>query len=190
MPHEDYKVKVEKRVGQVRSNLTESEDTLMLDRRYTDVWHLEVDLDELMGEEVLVRNIEFPARETASIGILETTSKWANITLQGVTGLGHRSDVSKLTLGRVGPTLAQTLASKLGRQKLKSDFIQVTGEHLWITGVNIALPYEESEGENLLVLRYDANTREWEEVKISFIDKMDKTVNFTSMTFGIFAVVE
>lgn len=67
IPNEEYKVKVERRMGEVRSNLSKSEDVLVLDRSYTDRRLVEADLDELMGEEVLIRKIRFDGKKNDRI---------------------------------------------------------------------------------------------------------------------------
>ena len=51
------------RMGEVRGSLSKSEDILILDRTYTDRRLVEADLDEIMGEEVLIRKYVLTAGE-------------------------------------------------------------------------------------------------------------------------------
>ncbi len=190
IPNEEYSVKDELRIGEVRSNLVYSEDTLIIDRRYTDKRSVEVDLDEIMGQDVLVRKISFDGRKNDRISILDTLSKWADITLYdiGVDDYGSDEDAC-IALGRVEPIVVQNLKQKLGRQKIKSEFIQVTSQNVRFSSFKLIMPFKESDGENLRVLRYAPNTREFIEEDF-LVDKIEKTVTIRGFNPGIFVVVE
>ena len=94
IPNEEYRVKNELRIGEVWSSLSNSEDTLIIDRRHTDRRSVEVDLDQLMGEQVLVRKIRFDGRRSDRISTLETLSKWADITLYDI-GIDDYTEMKK-----------------------------------------------------------------------------------------------
>ncbi len=120
IPNEEYKVKDELRIGEVRSNLVYSEDTLIIDRRYADKRSVDVDLDEIMGQDVLVRKIHFDGRKNDRISILDTLSKWADITLYdiGIDDYGSDEDAC-IALGRVEPAVAQNLKQKQNQNLYK-----------------------------------------------------------------------
>ena len=190
VPNEEYKVKGEYRFGQVVSDLRVSEDTLILDRRYTDRKSLELDLDEIMGQQVLTRKIRFEGRRNDRIGTLETYSKWADITLHDVGIDDYRSDeTADVILGRVEPLLAQGLRQRLGRTKVKSEFIQVLSQNVRFSSFSTTMPYKESDGDNLRLLKYDPDTRQFTEQDFS-VNRIEKTVTFRSSSPGIFVVVE
>lgn len=190
IPNEEYRVKDELRIGEVISSLSISEDTLILDRRYTDRRSVEVNLDEIMGQEVLTRKIRFDGRRGDRISTLETLSKWADITLYDIGIDDYRSDEeADIILGRAEPQVAQNLKQKLGRQKIKSEFIQVTGQNVRFSSFTITMPFKESDGYNLKVLSYDPDTRQFNEQDFS-VDQIEKTATIRSYSPGIFVVVE
>lgn len=94
-----------------------------------------------------------------------------------------------LSLGRVGPHMAQNLKQRLVKQKIKSEFIQVIGENVRFTSLRITIPFKESDGNDLKVLRYDPTMREFTEEEF-WVDKVDKTVTVSGFYPGIFVVVE
>lgn len=186
----EYVIKNQSRVGDVRSSYDKSEDTLVLDRDYTDKSHLELDLDELMGTDVLVRKIQFRGSSGDKIGILDTFSKWADISLYNVTlDPQAKSRDVEIILGRVEPSISQKLKSDLGMGRLKSEFIRVSGENFKVTGIKVVIPFKETSGDGLKVLRYDEALRSWQEEHFT-LNRPDGTVTVTSLYPGIFAVVE
>lgn len=190
IPNEEYKVKDDIRQGQIRSNLKVSEDTLMLDSEYANRGSLEFDLDKLMGENVLVRKIQFRGKSGDKIGSLSTKSKWADITF---TNIGLHSDSSDrqitLSVGRVEPQLAQDIKQKLRGRSIKSELIQATGKNFSAEGITLVIPYRESDGKSLKVLRYDEDLRNFygEDIEVNYADR---TVQVNSERTGIFIVVE
>jgi len=190
VPNEEYVVKADEKVGEVRGNVATSEDTLMLDSSYTDRSRVSIDLDELMGENVLVRKISFRGSTRDKINTLDTYSKWADITLYNLTldPEAESRDI-EISLGRAEPVTAGKLKSGLGSGKIKSDFIRVTGQNFKVTGVSVELPFTNSTGDDLKALRYDEALGTWEEQYFA-VDKPDKTVTITSLYPGIFVVVE
>lgn len=189
-PNSDYLVKGKEREGEIRGNLKVSEDTLHLSSRYTDDAFVTLELDDLMEQDVYLRKIQFDGHKSDKIGILETKSKWSDVTLYGVTLDNHsESDEITITVGRVEPTVAQSLGKKLGSKAVKSQYIQVSGENYLITGLQLRIPFSNSSGKNLKVLRYDEATRNFYEVKAA-VNLVDGIVNVTSQDKGIFVVVE
>ncbi|NLZ54114.1 MAG: hypothetical protein GX892_13420 [Thermoanaerobacteraceae bacterium] len=190
IPNEEYRVKDELRIGEVISDLFVSEDILILDRRYTDRRSLEIDLDEIMGQQVLTRKIRFDGRRADRISTLETLSKWADITLYDIGIDDYSSDEkAEIALGRAEPLMIQNLKQKLGRQIVKSEFIQVTKQNVRFSSFRITMPFKESDGEDLKVLRYDPYSRQFIEEDFR-VDKIEKTVTVDSNNSGIFVVVE
>lgn len=188
-PSEEYIIKKDLREGEIRGDSFLSEDTLTLNNRYRNYNYLKVDLDELMGEDVLVKKIEYSGREDNYIGVLEAKSIWSNISLFNLTTEdGDKNDIS-LRLGRVEPNIVSMLKNKLWDIKPKSEFIQATGENYSFTKAVLAIPYKNSNGKNIKALRYDEGTRKFYSEKFS-VDLVEKVVRVESNYKGIFVIVE
>lgn len=190
VPNENYKVKDDTSKGEVRSEIKISEDTLMLKSKYTDKSKIEFDLDELMGADVLVRNIKYDPDKNDVIGELITKSKWADITIYGLK-LDDSSDDDEVNvqLGRLEPTVAQSIQKKLRSSALKSEFIQVTGENYEVSSITVLIPYDNSDGKNLKALRYDEDMRSWYTENVS-VDIINKKASIFSSKKGIFVLTE
>ena len=190
IPNEEYRVKTESSKGDVLSDLKVSEDTIELKSKYSDAKHIELDLDELMGEEVLVRKIKFKGSTRKQINVLETKSKWCDITVYGLSlSSGADDDEVVLRLGRAEPAVAQALKAKLGGKAPKSDFIQVTGDNFRISRVSLAIPFKNSSGKYVKVMRYDEDLRGWYDESCT-TDLVNMEVQVESKNPGIFVVVE
>lgn len=190
IPDEKYRLKGGGKTGDVLADLKVSEDTLLLSSRYSDHRHLTLDLDELMGEDVLVRNIKIDSDAGDIIGVLETKSKWSNITLYNLRRdyWGDGSEVL-LKLGRAEAVTAGILKSKYRDKAFKSELIQVGGQNLMFDKVVLTIPYSGINGSVLDVIRYDEKTRKWEEAVFS-VDMVNRWVRVESSKTGIFAVVQ
>ena len=95
----------------------------------------------------------------------------------------------EIALGRIDPRLTQTLEQKLQRRKIRSEFIQVTGENVRFSRFSVDIPFKGSNGDNLKVLRYDLENREFRD-EVFWADSINKTVTINSFYSGIFVVVE
>jgi len=185
-----YLVKKREKVGDVVAERGQSRDTLFLKSGYANERRLELDLDELMGEDVLVRRIKFEGHRRDSIGALETRSKWADIILYGLTlDYPSQDDEITLNLGRTEPLVVQSIRSKLRGVTIRSEFIQVTGENFKVNRIALVIPFDNSDGSNLKALRYDTTTRSWSETSF-YVDKTTRRVTVFSEKPGIFVIVE
>ncbi len=190
IPNEEYRVKNDEGKGEVHGDIKRSEDTLILDSRYADDSYVKLDLDQWMGEDVWTRKIEYEGDKSDVLGVLETKSIWADISLYKLTlDDGAEDDNITINLGRIEPSLKQYLKRKMWGKAIKSDFIEVTGENFTMTGAVLSIPFENSNGKSLKALRYDENTRNFYEVKSS-VNLVDKRVEIESTEKGIFVIVE
>lgn len=189
VPNPEYKIKYDGSKGEVRGSIEKSEDTLILDSDYTDRRRVELDLDEIMCEDVLLRNIEFKGSRSSSIGKLITLSKWADITFYNLRKTRWSSDKVNIALGRAEPSVQDMIKRRLGPLRLKSEIIQVTGKNWETSSIVITMPFKQSSGENIKVLRYDLDDMTFYE-EFYFVDKTEKTVEITSSSPGIFMIVE
>lgn len=189
-PAEGRRTRSEGRLGEVVEKVAASETVLKLNNKYRNSNYVEINLDELMGTKVLARTIEYTGRRGDRIQELYTRSRWADITLYGVTLDSTRNgDQVGIRLGRVEAGRSSLLGTKLrGRQRL-SDFIEVSGQNLRIDRVKINLPFQGSEGDKVKVLRYDETWRSWWEVPFT-VNRLERTVLINSLSPGIFVVVE
>lgn len=189
VPNEDYR--------QTDDNLKEiiktSKNELLIEARHA---NSTLDIDSIIGEEVLTRDIKC---EDSFISILDTKSKWANVKLTNIRKETINSPMT-ISLGRAEPQLRDNLKKKLRGESIKSEFIIVGGENYTASKLNLTIPYKQSNGNNLKLLRYDEDTRRVNEIRLydRNINKTDNTVNIElinalpseRVTKGIFVVVE
>lgn len=177
--------------GVVKYDYKVSEDTLDLSYMSSTTSLITLNLDDIMGTDVWTRKIKYTYTFSwVTINKLQTLSKWANIALHDLTLKPSTSGGDAiLKLGRVDAALAQTLKSKLEGKKVKSEMIQVTGDNFSASMYDMVIPFTNSNGNSLKVMRYDESSRSWLNQEGS-IDRTEKAVRFTSFKPGIFVVVE
>ncbi len=95
----------------------------------------------------------------------------------------------KLRAGRVEPSMGDILKKKLRGRNIKSDLIEISGENFKFTSVSVEIPYIQSDGIGLKMLRYDEERRNFEDVPYS-IDLVDGKLRGTSDKPGIFVIVQ
>ena len=187
-PNEDHKVKDTEINGDpVKGDLKEisktSKNEIELGSKHISQ---SLDLDSILGEQVLIREIKY---DGSSISTLDTKSKWADIKLKGL----KRESTSQpmiIRLGRAEPMISDGIKKKLIGDSVKSDFIQISGTNYGIDSAELSIPYRESNGNGLKVLRYDEDTRRIDK-NISFrVDKSNKKVIITNAGKGIFVIVQ
>ncbi|SHK25528.1 Ig-like domain-containing protein [Tepidibacter formicigenes] len=189
IPSEGLRVKDEVKEGEVVENVDVSEDTLILNSKYKDKSYLELDLDELMGEDTLVRKIKYEGSKSGIYSTLYTKSKYGDINIYNLSPIDYDKDKDiVVNLGRVEPLVLKTIKDKLKGANVVSDFIQVTGENFNFNKITIKMPFKSS-GDNINVLRYDEKLRNWYAVPFT-LDKVDKNVYIESKSKGIFVVID
>ncbi len=190
IPNEDYRVKDENRREIVKENIARSSDVLEIKSRYTDRRNMEIDLDELMGREAWVRTIEYSAGTRDSINELELKSKWANTRINNLSLSRDRKErYIELRVGRVEASVSDLLKKKLRGKNIKSNFLEVSGENFDFTSLTIEIPYIQSDGSNLKMLRYDEDMRNFEEIPFT-IDLINSKLKGITTKAGIFVIVE
>ncbi|WP_207642551.1 IPT/TIG domain-containing protein [Inediibacterium massiliense] len=189
IPNEEYKIKENGKYGEVRGDLKISKDTLLISPSDINVRELNVDLDEAMGTDTYIRKIWYEGEKRYKIGMLKTKSKWADITLYGLTLDPYGNDDKiEMSLGRVEPLVAKTLKGKLRGKGVLSDFIQVSGKNFKIDNIRLGIPFQSGVAQNVKVLRYDEVTRNFYE-EYATINLIDGKVELASPRVGIFVVV-
>lgn len=150
---------------------------------------MELDLDEMMGEDTLVRKIKYEGSKSGIYSNIYTKSKYANIDIYNLKPVDYDRDKDiVVSIGRVEPIVVDSIKNKLRSAHVVSDFIQVTGDNFTFDNANIKIPYEYA-GENINVLRYDEKMRNWYTVPFS-VDRADKNVYIKSSNKGIFVIVD
>lgn len=189
IPNEIEALKGKTKTGDIMSSLTVSDDTLLLNSRYSDAKSLELDLDELMGQDVLIRRIKYEADGNDILNKLEVKSIWADITLRDIRPTSNkRRNQIEIIIGRADPHTIQVLKEKLKGADIKSEFINVSGSGYSISGISLSIPYKDSNGTNLIALRYDEANRRWEE-ETFYIDEIENRVNIKTNNRGIFIII-
>lgn len=189
IPTEEY-IPTDVSVGEVRAEIKVSENAVILKSKYADDDEVELDLDELMGKNVLVRKIVVEGDEDDEIEELITKSRWANIDLYEVSlEDDSEDDELTITLGRIESAYSQALKRKLNGKAIKSEFIRVGIDNCTIDKVVLQIPFERANPRKLKILRYDEDTRNFyiEEMRINLVDRV---VTVESKEAGIFVVVE
>lgn len=197
VPNEEYTekdtiVNGNKVENSLKEIIKTSQTELELLSRYTGST---LDLDQIMGEEVLTRDIKYLG---SFISDLNTRSKWSNVRLKGIKSNSSRPIT--IRLGRAEPQVSDNLKRRLRGENIKSEMIIVSGEGYSAEKLNLTIPYKQSNGENLTVLRYDEQSRRVNKIKVNNenINKKDKFVEIDlinalpsdNVTKGIFVVVE
>ena len=190
IPNEEYKIIQNSSYGIVKGDLNSSKDTLELKSRELDKYYLEINLDELMGNNTWVRNIEYPTSWSSNLGELVLKSKWTNVSIKSPKLYGSTDEKNiNFRVGRVEQSIADILKKKLIDKNIKSNFIEVSGNNFDFAGLTIEIPYFESDGRRLKILRYDEELRIFEEI-ISTTEFIDGKVKGITNRPGIFVVVE
>lgn len=190
VPNEEYRVKEDRSIGIVKETIGTSKDVIELSSKYTDRSYVEIDLDELMGSETWVRSIEYPVSWSDILWELELKSKWAKANIRGLR-LNNYYDEKyiELRVGRVEPSMSDILKRKLVGRNIKSNFIEVSGANFDFTNLTIEIPYFNSNGSRLRILRYDESNRRFEDIPY-IIDLINGKVRGMSSKPGIFVIVE
>lgn len=187
--------------GSLKKYIKTSNDTLELKKEYIDNSNLSFDLDEIMGEDVWSRNIGYEGRKGSTINKLIIESKWSNITLSDVTIDSNSSNKNILIrTGRTAPAVQDNIKKKIRGNSIKSEFIEVGGNNYRADKLNLSIPFIQSNGKNLKLLKYDEDARRITEIKLTNknINNVDKRINVEltnalpsdKVTKGIFVVVE
>lgn len=189
-PQDGIRIKTESRLGDVVQCVKTSSDTLMLKSSSSRQGYLYLDLDKIMGENVLVRKVKF-SKNWSSITSLSTTSKWVNATLYNLRldSSLYAADDCELRIGRVDPNLIPTLKRGMINTAVKSEFIEIGVEGITFNRIEVEIPYANSDGQRIRVLRYDETFRQWYEQPFSK-DLLNSRVHFSTAQSGIFVVVE
>lgn len=190
IPTEEYKIKNEDIKGDILSDIKVSSDTLYLRNSYRDNRKVELDLDELMGEEVWTRRINYRGARGDNIGELTTKSKYGDISLFDLAlDRGGEGNEINLYLGRVEPLAIEGAKNKLKGKVVKSNFIEIRGENCTWDEIHISIPYKHSSGDDLEIYRYDEIRRTWNREN-SYVDKVNQRVNAVTDKVGIFVIIE
>ena len=110
IPKEDYNIKGKAVEGDILSDISVSHDTLYLKSRYSNYRYLELNLDKLMGEEVLNKTVNYrgSTRDYIDELILKTKDvdvRFYNLTLKENT---TNKDIN-INIGRAKPLLVQAI---------------------------------------------------------------------------------
>lgn len=190
LPNEIERLKSQLRIGNIMEAIGTSDTTLNLSSRYADTTNLQIDSDEIFGQATLIRRIKYTAYKEDVINRLEIKSMWADIGFSYIRPISNdrKSNIEIIT-GRPDPYTTQLLREKLKGIKIKSEFINISGSGYSTSSINISIPYKDSDGTNLKVLRYDNITRRWEE-EYFYVDEIENRVNIFANNQGIFVAVE
>lgn len=195
MPNETDKDKdsVDDDVENIKEIIATSKNEMELKESYRGK---KLNLDAIIGDEVLTRDIKFKGEE---LPLLDLMSRWSNVKFTDIKKLSPSDDIN-IRVGRAEPSVQDIFKKKLKGYVIKSDFIIVGGENYITKKLNLTIPYKNSNGKNVKLMRYDEETRRVYELDLPEhkINTADKTVNVeansvlknSKNTKGVFVVVE
>jgi len=183
VPNENYSQRLLTPYGEIHEALYISEGTLIMRADKCNGEMLELDLDNLLGEDTRSRRLEPVENEKIEIKALTLKSQWAEIILNNFTLEGY------LLVGQADPSLIKIVKSRLGNSIPKSEFIQISGQDFVADRIELTIPYKNTDGRAIKVLRYDEEERSYEEE--GFIkDPITRTVRVIAEKPGIFVITE
>lgn len=190
IPTEEYTIKDKVKEGDILSDIHVSHDTLYLKSRYSDYKRLELDLDELMGEEVFDKTICFRGHTREYIDELIIKTRNVDATFYNLT-LKRNSFNREINIdiGRAKPLVVQAIEGKLKDKVVRSDFIEITSSNCVYDSIYISLPYKNSNGKKLSIYRYDEIRRTWNK-EYSYTDLINQKVRAIVNKPGIFVIIE
>lgn len=190
VPNTDYFVKDDLYEGRLIGLRGKSEDVLELKERLADRSYLEIDLDEVLGPDAWTKTIDYSVDSSRTVSELKLKSSLFDVTVNNLRRNSYgRDDYLKLSVGRATPYVVETFKVRMRNYSVKSDFIEVNGENFTGDFYKVSIPYKNSDGVRLKIVRYDEDLRIFEELSSS-INAIDGRVEGISTKPGIFVVVE
>ena len=180
----DYRYEDTSRDSKIQQNLKISENTILINSASN---FSSLDFDKLLGEDTLVRKIKFE-RGTNAYGNISVKSKRGEALISNIAYTGYSNDDSMvITVGGIDNNISDKALSKLKNLTPISELFAVSGDNFKASSINVKLPFKNSDGSNIRVLRYDEGLRNWFEVGYT-VDRINKVVNLISPKSGIFVV--
>jgi hypothetical protein len=190
IPTEGYHLKTRTVEGEVLSDAYVSHDTLYLRSKYSDYYLLELNLDKLMGEEVLNKTVNYIGNRNDYINRLLLKTKDVDATFYYLTLKENASSKEiNINIGRAKPLVVQAIKDKLKDKKIKSEFIEISTSNCNWDNLYISIPYKNSSGENLSIYRYDEIRRTWTK-EDSYTDLINQKIRAFVKKAGIYVVIE
>lgn len=185
-PSVEGRISQETRYGDIVTGADTSACTLELRSRYQTVSQLTLDLDELMGSDVMMRSIILPRDFDA--GTLSTYSYWGDVTLYGVREKQLVSGDPVLGMGRISSYVQSARTRYFPLGLARSDFFEVHGQNLTVVNYVVRLPFSAVPGEDIRVIHYDEELRRWSELECA-VDWVNGWVTIPASRWGIFVAV-
>lgn len=172
--------------GDVVTGADTSASTLELRSRFKTTSQLTLDMDELMGIDVMMRSIKLPWDFDA--GTLSTFSYWGDVTLYGVREKQMINGDPILRMGRISSYVQSARTRYFPLGLVRSAFFEVNGQNLTVVNYAVRMPFSAVPGEDIRVLQYDEEFRRWSELECA-VDWVNGWVTIPTSRWGIFVVV-
>jgi hypothetical protein len=177
-------------VGRVLADPFFNLDSLELSGRVYRNGKIDVDLDRMMGAGVREREITFPVRRGTVMQEVYANSRYGDIAAYNVQAATSDEEATvTLRVGRAPLSVSAPLKLQLGNVQVVSDFIEVTGENMSLSGVYVRIPCLVPTFDAVKALRYDTVTRRWEELPYE-PDWVNQQAIFYSRGPGVFVLVQ
>ncbi|OWZ84664.1 hypothetical protein [Natranaerobius trueperi] len=192
IPKEDTRVTDRVRQGKIVEEVGKSKKTLEVSRYYSN-WHsLNFNLDDFMSPNTRERVLSWIKREDDRLDLIDLIYQGFEYSFIGLDlDSDYKRDDVQLTIEKVGSHRKSYLKNRLNDYVIKSDFYELSKENLLIDFVTLEIPFESYESDELKVLRFDEDNRQWTEDGIYFpqIHKRDQLVKIIADELGTFVVV-
>ncbi len=177
--------------GDIVQSVLSSQGIIRLKPSRSDDKRLSLDISELLFDPRSV-SIELDADEGDGIGELELEYDDSRSVKIYSLRLQEDSDdmPTSIAIGEADPAVRDIVRRKILMLTPKSEFFQVKCENVEIEGAEIAIPYTGSYGRDLIVLRYDFETRGIYEEDDFYIDESESVARVISESPGVFVVIE
>ena len=176
--------------GEVKINREKNMAEINLDRRFRNSRYLDLDLDHIMGAEILNKSVKYPIYSNYNLGQLRLYSRFGDIIIRNPKSVANPTGADIIiSLSRLEPLYEDYLKTFLYEYNIKSNFIEVGGENLLFDNMTISIPFENSGDGNLKLIRYDEKNFQVEVIEAT-MDDINKRLRATTEKTGIYVIVE
>ncbi|MDD3853630.1 MAG: hypothetical protein PHD40_08260, partial [Syntrophomonadaceae bacterium] len=161
-------------------------NTVSLKSGYKKIAYLQLDIDQLLGENRLGRIISLD--DDSWYEELETQSRWAAGSFFDLRVKDKSDSRAFVRTGRVAPVLTGGLCKEIQPFKPCSPFLEVSLHNVGVDQYNLRIPFDPQECMRFKVLRYDEELRTWNDHP-AFISRWDHWAELNYNQSGIYVVV-
>lgn len=169
--------------------LLRSENTVEINRSdLSDAETLSLNLDQRLGQSVLVRKVVLEDITRGSNVNVLTDSIWGEVDLYGLNKVDQSASAS-FSIGRVEPLLKGRLMSQIRPLAILSEPIELVFNNCTAERIQLQIPYDPTEDSDVTILHYSPAQWGWME-EPAVIDPVNRYAQITVTTPGVFVAVQ